>query len=230
MQNREAQQSSSPVYHKNERRWGWERRRNSTKWRDRYSVSVICITSTGSLTNKPAVDLPFITSTVVANPLFWYRLLFPHTRLLPDICINSEHVRDGTTSSPSAPYAHLPIFLSQRVSVIGSDLQKKKFQTLWHLRSAYTSLSWLIQNSSCSNNPLFSKHLCSSFTIFYWHANEQPQVWMFNFFCSPFFQILIGLERYDILWFFSSLNVFFMLLIIHILEKGGKKPNYSQPC
>lgn len=179
---------------------------------------------------KRAVDLPFIIGTVVAKPLFWYRVLFPHIQLLPDICINSEHVRDGTASSPSAPYAHLPIFLSQRVSVIGSDLQKESFQTLWHLGSAYTSLSWLIQNSSFSNNPLFSKHLCSSFTLFCWHANEQPQVWMFNFFCSPFFQILIGLERYDILWFFSSLNVFFMLLIIHILEQGGKKPNYSQPC
>lgn len=103
-------------------------------------------------------------------------------------------------------------------------IYRKSFQTLWHLGSAYTSLPWLIQNSSCSNNPLISKHLCSSFTIFCWHANEQPQVGLFNFFCSPFFQILIGLERCNILWaFFSPLNVFFMLLIIHILEKGGKK-------
>lgn len=198
MQNCEAQQSSSPVYHKNERSWGWERRRSSTTWRDRYSVW-FALPLLDLWQVKPAADLPFIISTVVAKPLFGYRVLFPHAQLLLDICINSEHVRDGTTSSPSAPYAHLPISLSERVSMIGSDLQKKSFQTLWHLGSAYTSVPWLIQNSSCSNKALISKHLCSSFTIFCWHANEQPQVWMFNFFCSPFFKILIGLERCDIL-------------------------------
>lgn len=58
---------------------------------------------------KPAANLPFIISTVVTKPLFWYRVLFPHTRLLPDICINSEHVRDGTTSiCPLCSPPHLP--------------------------------------------------------------------------------------------------------------------------
>lgn len=57
---------------------------------------------------KPAEDLPLVISTVVAKSLVWYTVLFPHTQLLLNNCINSEHVRGGTTSSPPAPLRSPP--------------------------------------------------------------------------------------------------------------------------
>lgn len=59
----------------------------------------------------PGEDLPLIISKVAAKSLFSYIILFPHTQLLLDICINSEYLRDRTTSSPPAPLSsppHLP--------------------------------------------------------------------------------------------------------------------------
>lgn len=59
----------------------------------------------------PGEDMPLIISKVATKSLFSYIVLFPHTQLLLDICINSEYLRDRTTSSTPAPLSsrpHLP--------------------------------------------------------------------------------------------------------------------------